>query len=110
MVRRLMDALIRHRQLDPVVRRIRNRQRLAGQRDLGTHRLVLHPVPAFGGRSQIGDKDAAPQRGTGSRRHVIDIQHRIVVRELLLEHLRLHFCRHVYGRSFIQQLVLGSDG
>ena len=104
--RGLMNALVQHGELYAVVRRIRHGDGFARERDLRPDRLVFQPGLAFRGRGQIGNEYASPYGGSDAGLHIVHIEHRVVVGELLLENPRLHVRRDLRGRHLVAQLDL----
>ncbi len=107
---RVVLALVQHGELDAVVGRVRHRDGLAGQGDLGADGLGLEAGFAFGGRCQIGDEDATPDGGADAGKNVTDVKHRRVVGELFLEDLRDHVRCDLRGGGFVEEFVLGAQG
>ena len=96
----IVGAGIAQRELNAVLRRIRNGNRIGGQRQ-------ARAVTAVARRSDIEQEDTVPAR-VGSRRNVGDIDDRIG--KLLLKNARLDFGGQLAGDELILNLGALADG
>ena len=97
-------------ELKAVVLYVGHRQRFARHNHCRPGLRLLQSGLALRGRREIGDEHAIPDRHRPVLRlHVVDVEHGIVVRELIFEDARLNIRRQLRGRHSIADPVLRAD-